>query len=101
MIVAEATQEFITAMDVLRLDQRAVDEVQPVLSTLVNALNKCETIALGFDKSKLQVCCSLQRYNIPYVLIERIKQWLVTLNGMRASNDLSDDQVRQLLLDLG
>ena len=55
VIVAEATQEFITAMDVLRLDQRAVDEVQPVLSTLVNALNKCETIALGFDKSKLQV----------------------------------------------
>lgn len=42
-------------MDVLRLDQRAVDEVQPVLSTLVNALNKCETIAVGFDKSKLQV----------------------------------------------
>mmetsp|Transcript_30035 Transcript_30035/g.36983 ORF Transcript_30035/g.36983 Transcript_30035/m.36983 type:complete len:189 (+) Transcript_30035:641-1207(+) len=40
VIAAEATQEFITAMDVLRLDQRAVDEVQPVISSLLNSLHK-------------------------------------------------------------
>jgi len=81
VIAAEATQEFITAMDVLRLNQTAVDEVQPVISSLLNSLNKAESVAPEFDKSKIQ-------------------EWLVTLNKLRASEDLNDDQVRQLLLDL-
>mmetsp|Transcript_8606 Transcript_8606/g.13957 ORF Transcript_8606/g.13957 Transcript_8606/m.13957 type:complete len:209 (+) Transcript_8606:281-907(+) len=81
VIVAEATQWFITAMDVLKLDQRAVDEVQPNISDLVKVLNRSETIAPGFDKSKLQ-------------------NWLVQLNSMRAAQELDDDQVRQLLMDL-
>mmetsp|Transcript_11455 Transcript_11455/g.22512 ORF Transcript_11455/g.22512 Transcript_11455/m.22512 type:complete len:209 (+) Transcript_11455:84-710(+) len=80
-LVMEATQWFITAMDVLKLDQRAVDEVQPAISDLVKVLNRCDTITRGFDKAKLQ-------------------QWLIDLNGMRASQELDDDQVRQLLLDL-
>lgn len=79
--VAEATQWFITAMDVLKLDQRAVDEIQPNISDLVKVLNKCETIAPGFDKAKLQ-------------------NWLIKLNAMRASEELTDDQVRELLFDL-
>ena len=81
VVAAEATQWFISAMDALRLDQRAVDEVQPAISDLVKTLNKCESITPGFDKSKLS-------------------DWLVKLNGMRASEELSDDEVRQLLMDL-
>jgi len=81
VLVAEATQWFITAMDVLKLDQRAVDEVHPAISDLVKVLNKCQKVTPGFDKSKLN-------------------DWLVALNGMRASEELDDDQVRQLLLDL-
>mmetsp|Transcript_3029 Transcript_3029/g.7553 ORF Transcript_3029/g.7553 Transcript_3029/m.7553 type:complete len:208 (+) Transcript_3029:165-788(+) len=81
VIATEATQWFITAMDVLKLDQRAVDEVQPNISDLVKTLNKCDGIAPGFDKTKLQ-------------------NWLVELNSMRASQELDDDQVRQLLMDL-
>jgi ESCRT-I complex subunit VPS28 len=81
VLATEATQGFITAMDVLKLDQRAVDEVQPYISDLVKVLNKCETITPGFDKSKLQ-------------------RWLVELNAMRASQELDDDQMRQLIMDL-
>lgn len=81
ILIAEATQEFITAMDVLRLDQRAVDEIQPVLSALLSSLNKVDKLTKGFNKVKL-------------------KDWLVLLNSLRAENVLNDNQVRQLLLDL-
>jgi len=64
VLASEATQAFITCLDVLKLGQTAVDEVQPNLSDLVHAINKCEKIAPGFNKSKLQ-------------------GWLATLNSMR------------------
>eukprot|EP00924_Labyrinthula_sp_SR-Ha-C_P008795 snap_masked-scaffold_2-processed-gene-3.1-mRNA-1 protein AED:0.01 eAED:0.01 QI:0/-1/0/1/-1/1/1/0/206 len=85
ILVAEATQEFITCMDVLRLDQKAVDEVQPVLSSLLSALNRLDKIINS--ENFLQVKISLQ-------------EWLQQLNALRASNELSDEQVRQLILDL-
>lgn len=81
VLATEATQLFITAMDVLKLDQRAVDEVQPCISDLLKTLNKCEAVAPSFDKSKIQ-------------------GWLSNLNSMRASQELDDDQIRQLILDL-
>lgn len=31
---------------------------------------------------------------------EKVKQWLVTLNGLRAVDQLDEEQVRQLLFDL-
>ena len=33
-IVAETVQAFITAMDALRLEQKAVDEIQPLIAEL-------------------------------------------------------------------
>ena len=79
---AEATQCFITLMDALKLDQRAVDEIQPLVSDLMNRLNKCDGIPADF------------------VGVKKATEWLVTLNGMRAAEELDDDQVRQLLHDL-
>jgi len=81
VIVAEATQWFITAIDVLNLNQRAVDDIQPVISDLVKVLNKSEMICPNFDKTRLQ-------------------DWLIKLNSMRASQELDDDEARQLTLDL-
>lgn len=79
---AEVTQCFITAMDALKLGQRAVDEVQPVMTDLVGHLNKCERVADDF------------------VGLEKARNWLVALNAMRASDELTDEQIRQLLHDL-
>jgi hypothetical protein len=62
-------------------DQVAVDFVQPVLQDLVRTLNKADAIAPGFDRSPLQ-------------------KWLGELNKLRAVDLLTDEQRRQLILDL-
>ena len=82
VLVAEATQFFITALDTLKLDQRAVDEIHPIMKDLVETVNKTAMLTRGaFDPSTLQ-------------------NWLITLNSMRASEELDEDQLRQLTFDL-
>jgi len=79
---AETTQCFITAMDALKLEQKAVDEIQPILRELMESLTKMPGLPASFEPS------------------EKINHWLRELNQMRAAQELSDDQVRQLLHDL-
>lgn len=45
---------------------------------------------------------SLQVDGLPsdYEGTQKSREWLVTLNGMRAADELSEDQARQLLHDL-
>jgi hypothetical protein len=44
VVVAETVQFFITTMDALKLNQTAVDEIQPLVSDLVHSLNKVSKI---------------------------------------------------------
>ena len=83
VIVAETVQGFITAMDALKLQQRAVDEIQPLLSELMNSLTKVPGLTpVTFESSK------------------KISNWLIKLNQWRASEELGDEDVRQLIYDL-
>ncbi|CAM9373777.1 unnamed protein product [Laminaria digitata] len=79
---AETTQCFITAMDALKLEQRAVDEVQPLIYDLSDRLNKVDGLPNDYEGTA------------------KTREWIVTLNGMRAADELSEDQARQLLHDL-
>lgn len=84
VLVSEATQLFITALDALKLDQRAVDDIQPLMSDLCKALSRMDSVMGkgGFvDKAK-------------------VTSWLRTLNSMRAIDELDEDQARQLVFDL-
>ena len=78
--VAECVQHFITAMDALRLDQRAVDEVQPLVADLAAALSRVAAPCPGGRAA--------------------LEWWLVALNGMRAAEEIDDAQARQLAFDL-
>eukprot|EP01103_Thecamoeba_quadrilineata_P017422 TRINITY_DN6178_c0_g1_i1.p1 TRINITY_DN6178_c0_g1~~TRINITY_DN6178_c0_g1_i1.p1 ORF type:complete len:221 (+),score=36.06 TRINITY_DN6178_c0_g1_i1:40-663(+) len=83
-VVAEATQHFITAMDSLKLNMTAVDQVLPLLVDIVESLNKVPFIASNPDfEGKL-----------------KLKNWLYILNAMKASDQLDEEQSRQLLFDL-
>merc|ERR1711916_425191 len=82
MHVAETVQYFITLMDSLKLNMVAVDEIHPLLNDLMESLNKVGSLSPEFEGK------------------QKVKQWLVTLNKMSASDELSEDQVRQLLFDL-
>lgn len=77
--VAETVSNFITTMDSLKLDIRAVDEIQPLLNDVVNSLNRHSITDEGLLSAKM-----------------KLSEWLLTLNKMRASEELDEDQAREL-----
>ncbi|KAI3658280.1 hypothetical protein MP638_000371 [Amoeboaphelidium occidentale] len=78
--VAETVQLFITLMDSLKLNLKAVDQIHPLLSDLIQSLNR---VVSGDFEGKT-----------------KIRNWLVTLNKMKASEEIDDEQARQLMFDL-
>ncbi|BFG27642.1 vacuolar protein sorting-associated protein 28 homolog 1 [Prunus yedoensis var. nudiflora] len=80
--VAECTQNFITAMDSLKLNMVAVDQVHPLLSDLLTSLGKLTFLPPDFlGKVKL-------------------KEWIARLSKMGAADELTEQQSRQLHFDL-
>ncbi|XP_045865785.1 vacuolar protein sorting-associated protein 28 homolog isoform X2 [Meles meles] len=73
---------FITVMDKLRLEIRAMDEIQPDLRELMETMHRMSHLPPDFEGR------------------QTVSQWLQTLSGMSASDELDDSQVRQLLFDL-
>mmetsp|Transcript_3666 Transcript_3666/g.10545 ORF Transcript_3666/g.10545 Transcript_3666/m.10545 type:complete len:209 (-) Transcript_3666:384-1010(-) len=80
--VAATVQHFITAMDSLKLNMIAVDQVYPLLSDLVQSLHKVKQLPPDFEGK------------------QKTKEWLSKLHAMPASQDLGEEEVRQLLFDL-
>eukprot|EP01126_Amoeba_proteus_P044191 TRINITY_DN4897_c0_g1_i24.p1 TRINITY_DN4897_c0_g1~~TRINITY_DN4897_c0_g1_i24.p1 ORF type:complete len:120 (-),score=27.50 TRINITY_DN4897_c0_g1_i24:96-455(-) len=78
-IVAETVQHFITLMDSLRLNIGDVDEIQPLLIELVDSVEKSLSVFEGKD---------------------RLYKWLSLLNTMKASQQLDEEQRRQMAHDL-
>jgi ESCRT-I complex subunit VPS28 len=82
VLVAETVQCFITAMDALKLEQRAIDEIQPLISDLMNALTKIRGLPADFEG------------------LVKIQFWLQDLNKRRAMDNIDEDNARQLIFDL-
>ncbi|KAM0937015.1 putative vacuolar protein sorting-associated Vps28 [Dioscorea sansibarensis] len=83
-VVAECVQHFITAMDSLKLNMVAVDQVHPLLSDLSSSLLKLGANLLPPDfEGKV-----------------KLKEWIARLAKMRAADELTEQQARQLLFDL-
>jgi len=81
-VVAETVQFFITAMDSLKLNMTAVDQIHPLLTDLLESLCKIASLPNEWE-GKI-----------------KIKNWLVQLNKMKASDELNEEQIRQMLFDL-
>lgn len=79
-LILEATQDFITFLDALRLGYLANDQLHPLLSDVIQSVNKVTD--KDFDSRS------------------KIIQWLITLNQMKATEEISEDQARQLELDI-
>lgn len=80
--IADIVSLFITIMDKLRLEIKAMDELHPELRDLVDTMNRLSLIPENFEGK------------------EKVRSWLNTLNSMQAADELSESQVRQLLFDL-
>nr|CAD7444015.1 unnamed protein product [Timema bartmani] len=80
--IADIVSLFITIMDKLRLDMKAMDELHPDLRDLMDTMNRLSILPSDFEGK------------------EKVSEWLNTLSEMQASDQLSDVQVRQLIFDL-
>ncbi|KAL8370515.1 hypothetical protein RB595_000745 [Gaeumannomyces hyphopodioides] len=79
-LILEATQDFITFLDALRLGLLAKDQLHPLLTDVIQSVNKVTD--RDFENRG------------------KIVQWLITLNQMKATEELSDVQARELELDI-
>lgn len=80
--IAEAVSLFITIIDRLRLEGRAVDELYPDLKELHETLSRMSTLPQDHGSR------------------EKVKHWIELFTSMKASDELSDDQIRQMTFDL-
>lgn len=80
--VMKTTENFITCMDAVKIETRFVDELQPLLSDLMDSLTKLPDIPDDFQPNF------------------KVKNWLQKLNGMRAVDEISEEDSRQLSMDL-
>ncbi|KAB8259108.1 VPS28-domain-containing protein [Aspergillus pseudonomiae] len=79
-LILTATENFITFLDALKLNMVSKDALHPLLSEVIQSVNK---VTDGdFDNRG------------------KIIQWLITLNQMRATEELSEDQARELSFDI-
>jgi ESCRT-I complex subunit VPS28 len=82
VLVAETVQYFITAMDGLKLDLRAVDNVQPLIADVMTALRKIKGLPVDFEG------------------LLKLQTWLENLNNKRAADNIDEEDARQLIFDL-
>ena len=79
-LVVNATEDFITLLDALKLGLTEKDTLHPYLVDVIQGVNKVTD--KDFDSKG------------------KIVQWLITLNQMRAAEKLNDDQARDFLFDM-
>ncbi|KAG0000836.1 hypothetical protein BGZ80_006222 [Entomortierella chlamydospora] len=80
--VAETVQNYITVVDALKLGMTAVDQIHPLLADLMQSLNNVPSLPADFEGRA------------------KLREWLIKLNSMRASEELGADEKRQLEFDL-
>lgn len=83
--VKDLTELFIYCSNLISLNHRAVDELLPQLEALVKTI----------DKAKLLLGVSL-----PGNEELALQQWVKRMQAMRASDEIDEEQARQLLFDL-
>lgn len=79
-LILEATQDFIMFLDALKLGLLAKDQLHPLLSDVIQSVNKVTD--RGFEGRA------------------KIVQWLIVLNQMKATEEVSEEQARELELDM-
>lgn len=80
--IADIVSLFITVMDRLRLEIRAMDQLTPDLRDLMDTMNQLSILPSNFEGK------------------EKVSSWLNVLSEMSASDELNETQVRQLVFDL-
>ena len=75
-----ATENFITFLDALKLNMLSKDSLHPLLSEVIQSVN--QVTSSDFENRG------------------KIISWLIRLNGMRATEELSEAEARELSFDI-
>lgn len=78
-LIVTASENFITVLDAVKIGMVSKDTLHPILVETIQAVNKVTAEFKGKEK---------------------IVQWLITLNQMRAAQELNDDQAREFQFDM-
>ncbi|GAM83130.1 hypothetical protein ANO11243_011160 [Dothideomycetidae sp. 11243] len=78
--IVAASENFITMFDAIKMNMLSKDTLHPILVETIQAVNKVTDT--DFDSKG------------------KIVQWLITLNQMRAAEDLTPEQARELQFDM-
>jgi ESCRT-I complex subunit VPS28 len=81
-VIANTTQSFVTAKDILELGYKDVDQLQPYIQEVVSLLSRVPGLPVSFRGHSL------------------MKSWLMRLNQMNAHDSLVEEDTRQLSYDL-
>ena len=81
-LVFRAAQSYITLLDALKLGMRAVDQLVPLLTDAMSAVNQVSDMPAEHEARV------------------GVRQWLVLLSGMRAHEELTAEQARQCEFDM-
>lgn len=79
-LILASSESFITLLDAVKIGMKSKDTLHPLLVEAIQAVNKVT------DKE--------------FEGKEKIVHWLIILNQMRAAQELSDDQARELQFDM-
>jgi ESCRT-I complex subunit VPS28 len=79
-LIVSATENFITLLDALKIGMVEKDMLHPLLADIITSVNKVTDVEFE---------------NKP-----KIVQWLITLNRMKATEKLDEDQARQFQFDM-
>jgi len=79
-LIVAASENFITLLDAIKIGMVSKDTLHPILVETIQAVNKVTSTEFE-NKGK-------------------IVQWLITLNQMRAAEELNQDQARELQFDM-
>lgn len=84
--VAETVQNFITLMDALKLSFRAKDQLHPLLSDLMTSITQHDTDTQD-ETPELEGK-------------GRIVKWLIRINQMKVSEEISEEEARELFFEV-
>lgn len=79
-LITAVAENFITLLDAIRIGMVSKDTLHPLLVEVIQAVNKVT------DKE--------------FESKGKIVSWLITLNQMRASEELNEDQAREIQFDM-
>ena len=79
-LIVDATENFITFLDALKLNMSSKQYLHPLLSDVIQSVNK--VTEQDFDHRG------------------KIIQWLIALNQMRTTEELSEEQLQELTFDM-